>query len=170
MTIKQLHQTLELLHCVAVGLLGIKRWCRPQTQRSLLLVVSGSLWLPRNPSASKNLQLLKSSPTSGCWQNCHAFRMENKNLLLALGIQLHFNSSFIQTRCAFVYQSAAVTECWGYEAVPECCHSNSVGKMLSSSAGTHKKFKVTSKRVCVAGKPAALNAVTVHWTPFSRML
>lgn len=35
-------------------------------------------------------------------------------------------------------------------------------RVLSKIAGTKKKFKVTSKRVCMAEKPAALNAVTAY--------
>ncbi|CAM9584670.1 unnamed protein product [Bubo scandiacus] len=35
-------------------------------------------------------------------------------------------------------------------------------RVLSKIAGTKKKFKVTSKRVCMAEKPAALNAVTTY--------
>jgi len=35
-------------------------------------------------------------------------------------------------------------------------------RAISKTARTQKKFKVTSKRVCMAEKPAALNAVTAY--------
>lgn len=38
-------------------------------------------------------------------------------------------------------------------------------RVLSKIDSTKRKFQVTSKRVCMAEKPAALNAVTAHWNP-----
>lgn len=87
------------------------------------------------------------------------------------GCSMQYTSNFYVNSSLRLTKPACLTYSVCYQ-VPACQraerHHPSTTKgslkvrVLSKIAGTKKKFKVTSKRVCMAENPAALNAVTAY--------